>query len=173
MHTNVVRYDALSLLARSPDPYYQVRSAPSHPKAVAFLDTWRAHAHERDLVISKDLPSRPFARFLDNLMIAEPIENDTDFRIRLAGSSLRQRYQREVSGERFSALFSPLIAEENIARLRKVQRTGTPSILSAAIIIDDAPRVQYEVILLRVLAPDETTMWNIVGIFMQAVQPPQ
>ena len=168
MHSNVVRNDALALFAGSHDPYHQVRAAPSHPKAVAFLDTWRAHARERDLVVGKDLPSRPFARFLDNLMIAEPIENGADFRIRLAGSSLRKRYRREVSGERFSTLFSPLVAEENIARLHKVQRTGIPSVLLAAVITDDAPPVRYEVIMLRALAPDETTMWNVIGIFMPA-----
>ena len=166
MRSSSATTDALTLFAASSDPYYQARTEPVHPKAVAFLDTWRTHAHGRDLVIGKDIPSRPFARFLDNFMLAEPIENDTDCRIRLAGSSLRKRYKREVSGERFSKLFSPAIAAENLARLRKVRETGTPSIFSAVIIADGAPTLQYEVLVLRALASDEVTMWNVLGIFM-------
>ncbi|MDA8093274.1 MAG: PAS domain-containing protein [Betaproteobacteria bacterium] len=165
MRANSATANALAFFSASSDPYYQIRVEPAHPDAAAFLVTWREHTHSRDVVIGKDIPSRPFARFLGNLMIAETIDDDTDCRIRLAGSSLRQRYKREVSGRRLSELFSPPIAADNLARLRKVRETGGAFIHAAAVMPDVAPPLYYEVLLLRALAPNETAMWNIIGIF--------
>ena len=51
-------------------------------------------------------------------------------------------------------------------RLREVRRTGVPIIFDAAIIRDDDPTLSYEIRLLRVLAPDERTYWNVVASFM-------
>ena len=145
-------------------PIHTIKSVPHSriPTPRYFLlrgASTRAHA------IGKDIPSRPFARFLGNLMIAEPIDDDTDCRIRLAGSSLRQRYKREVSGRRLSELFSPVIAADNLARLRKVREMGRAFIHTAAVMPDDTPPLHYEVLLLHALAPNEAAMWNVIGIF--------
>lgn len=156
----------MTFFTASPDPYYQIRGEPVHPLATEFLEVWRSESRSRDLVVGKDIPSRPFARFLSQLLILEPIEGDSDFRIRIAGDALRKRYGRDVTGLQFSELYSSPVAADNLMRLREVRRTGIPIIFDAAIIRADAPALCYETLLLRILAPDERTYWNIVGIFM-------
>lgn len=156
----------MTFFAASADPYYQIRAEPAHPLAAEFLALWREECRARDLVVGKDIPSRPFARFLTHLMIVEPIEDGADCRIRIAGEAVRKRYGRDVKDARFSELFSPAMCADNMMRLREVRRTGVPIIFDAAIVRDDAPALCYEVLLLRILAPDERTTWNVIGIFM-------
>ena len=114
----------MTLFSASSDPYYQIRAEPLHPLAAEFLGVWREVSRARELVVGKDMPSRPFARFLSHLMTVEPVDDDTDGRIRVAGSALRKRYGRDVTGARFSELFSSLVAADNLMRLREVRRTG-------------------------------------------------
>ena len=166
MHRKPTVTGVLTLFSASPDPYYQVRAEPLHPLATEFLGVWRDESRKGELVVGKDLPSRPFARFLSNLMTVEPIDGDTDGRIRVAGNALRKRYGRDVTGVRFSELFSSPVATDNLMRLREVRRTGTPIIFDATVIRADSPALCYETLLLRILAPDERTYWNVVGIFM-------
>ena len=162
--SNVTR--VMTFFSASPDPYYQIRAEPAHPVAIEFLSLWREEACTRELIVGKDVPSRAFARFLSYLTIVEPIDNDTDCRIRVAGDAVRQRYKRDVKDVRFSDIFSSAVAADNMMRLREVRRTGIPIIFDAAIIHDDAPAICYEALLLRIFAPDEQTYWNVVGIFM-------
>ncbi|MBU6297661.1 MAG: PAS domain-containing protein [Alphaproteobacteria bacterium] len=156
----------LTLFSASADPYYQIREEPSHPMAAELVALWREESRTRDPVVGKDIPSRPFARFLSHLMIVEPVEDDTDCKIRIAGDVIRKRYGRDVKDAQFSELFSPAVFRDNMMRLREVRRTGVPIIFDATVIPDDGPSFSYEVVLLRVLSPDERTYWNIVGIFM-------
>ena len=150
----------------SPDPYYHILAEPLHPHAVAFLGMWRYKSYMRELVVGKDLPSPSFVRFLANLMTVEPTDDDTDGCIRVAGSALRYRYGRDVTNARFSQLHTAPGAADNLMRLREVRRTGTPIVYRATVIRARAPALRYETVLLRILAPDECTYWNVVGIFI-------
>lgn len=158
---------ALALFA-TPDPEYQTRVEAADQVAKAFLARWIEQAKDGDLVIGKDIPSRAFARYLANLMIVEPIEEGRDCLIRLAGSLVRRRYGREVSGERLSALFSPAAFKQNLARMQAVRETGAPSVLVGTVPQDDAPPLRFDAIILRAWAPKKDAMWNVVGIFVHA-----
>ena len=155
------------LFSASPDPYYHVLAEPLHPLAVEFLAVWRGVSSLHELVAGKDLPSRPFMRFLANLMTIEPIDDDADGRIRVAGNALRDRYGRDVTNARFSSLYTSPGAADNLMRLREVRRTGTPIVFGATIIRTRVPPLSYETILLRIRAPDEYAYWNVMGIFMR------
>ena len=65
----------------------QVLEVPTHPKAIRLLEFWNERAVD-GIVIGRDVPSRKIADLLSHISIGEPIEGGTDFRIRLAGSSL-------------------------------------------------------------------------------------
>ena len=127
---------------------------------------WREESRTREPVVGKDIPSRPFARFLSHLMIVEPIDGDTDCKVRIAGEAVRKRYGRDVKDAQFCELFSPVVFRDNMMRLHEVRRTGVPIVFDATVIPDDGPAFSYEVVLLRALAPDERTYCNVVGIFM-------
>ena len=147
------------------DPDYEIRAEPLHPDGQAFLACWETYADERDLVIGQDIPSRPFACFLANLMVAEPNADQSDCSIRLAGTSVRQRYGQDVSGKNLSALFSSVIFELTRKRLQIVRETGIPLILGVTVPRQDAPSLHFEVIMLRAYAPDRRAMWNVIATF--------
>lgn len=167
MPSSFAPVNAIALLT-APDPRYAVCAEPSHPEARKFLAVWRKHAAGVDIKIGKDIPSRAFARFLTNLMIVEPIEGGSDCRIRLAGTLVRRRYGREVSGERLSALFSRDTFEQNLARMKAVRETGTPLVLAGTLEHEDATPLNFEVIILRARAAKDDAIWNVVGIFLHA-----
>lgn len=152
-------------LFTAPDPEYQPLDQPTHPDAQAFLGVWRERAKNGDLVIGTDIPSRPFARFLSNLMIVEPVEDGRDCRIRLAGTLLRQRYGREVSGERFSALFSGTTFAGNLSRMQTVRETGTPLILAGSVAREEKLPLCFDTVVLRARAPKSDALWNVIGVF--------
>ena len=156
---------ALALFA-TPDPDYEMRREPANQAAKAFLARWTEQANNGDLVIGKDIPSRAFARYLANLMIVEPVEEGNDCLIRLAGSLVRRRYGREVSGERLSALFSQTAFKQNVVRMQAVRETGSPSVLVGTVRQDDAPPLRFDAIILGAWAPKNDAMWNVVGIFV-------
>lgn len=144
--------------------------APTHHKARDFLAVWRESCQDGDIVIGTDIPSRPFARLLENLMVVEPVEDGRDGLVRVAGTSLRERYGREVSGKRLSTLFSPDVFAQNLARMRAVRETGSPLILTGSVPRQAAPPQRFEAIIIRARAPKTDALWNAVGIFAHQVR---
>lgn len=141
----------------TPDPTYCICREPTHPSARVLLMRWFEQSAHGDIVVGKDIPSHHFAKLLSHLMILELIDGDTDCHIRLAGTSLRRLFRREVSGERLSELYSASTLEQQLARLREVRRTGEPIILAATMARADAPP----------FAHDEVRWWNVIGIFVR------
>jgi hypothetical protein len=156
-----------SLFSGSAHVSCQIRSAPTHPEAQQFLACWRGRSTQGNIVIGRDIPSRPFAKYLAHLMVAEPLA-DADYHIRLAGTLLPRYFGRDVSGERLSDVFQPPLCEQHLAAMRDVRRTGEPVILAGTIASQLLPLRSFEEVIVRAFAPDEVTIWNVVGMFVQA-----
>ncbi len=157
----------LSQTAYALDPVYGTCQEPKQPDACALLSCWCEQATKQDLVIGKDIPSRAFAKFLSHIMIVEPMDSDTNGLIRLAGTALRLRYGTEASGKRLSEFYSSTILPQYLAYLRGVRDTGEPLILEASYLRDDALHFVSDEIVLRALAPDGVSMWNVVAVFLR------
>jgi hypothetical protein len=79
--------------------------ALTHPDAVLAIDFWQARPAD-GIRMGRDVPSRAIARLLSRTAIYEPIDNGADFKVHLAGTNLRQRFGRDITGESITQLFS-------------------------------------------------------------------
>ena len=147
------------------EPTYRICREPKQPDARLLIARWREHSAKKDITIGKDIPSRAFAKFLSHIMVVEPINNDSDGQVRLAGTALRSRYGTEATGKRLSEMYPPTILPQYLAYLRNARTSGAPLILETTLPQDAAPPVAFEKIILRALAPDQISMWNVVGMF--------
>lgn len=84
----------------------KVLDKPNHPNAQALLEFWREHEKSGGVRMGRDIPSRALARYLPNIIIAEPLSQWDDARIRLAGTAFMERFGRDVAGELTSRLYA-------------------------------------------------------------------
>jgi hypothetical protein len=158
----------LSWGAIAPSPDYVethiLRAAPVHRGARTLLETWRAREAEGRFVVGRDVPSRGLARVLSGLALYEPLYTG-DFRVRLAGHSLRRRFGRDVTGENLSRLMDATQFSRHAAQMKALLETGTPLIVEVRMHEEGRLRLCYELVALRVFAPDGRTPWVLSGSF--------
>ncbi len=154
-------------IAYAADPIYRTCQESKQPGARLLVTRWREHTTKGDIVIGRNIPSHAFARLLSHIMIVEPINGDTDGRIRLAGTAIRSRYGTEVSGKHLSELYSPAVLQQHLTHLRNARNAGEPLILEATVMRHEASPLVFDKIVLRAFAPDQISMWNIVGVFIR------
>ena len=154
--------------AAAPKPSYVethiVRAAPVHRSARMLLETWRAREAEGRFVVGRDVPSRGLAKVLSGLVLYEPLYTG-DFRVRLAGHSLRRRFGRDVTGENLSRLMDEVQFSRHAAQMQLLLETGKPLIVEVRMHEEGRLRLCYELLALRVFAPDGKTPWVLGGIF--------
>jgi len=141
-----------------------LRSAPVHRGARVLLETWHAREAEGRFVVGRDVPSRGLAKVLSGLALYEPLRTG-DFRVRLAGHSLRRRFGRDVTGEKLSRLMDEAQFSRHAAQMRALLETGWPLIVEVRMHEEGRLRLCYELVALRVFAPDGRTPWVLSGIF--------
>jgi hypothetical protein len=83
---------------------YACVDALTHPDAALAVDFWQARPAD-GIRMGRDVPSRAIARLLSRTAIYEPVDSGMDFKVHLAGTSLRQRFGRDVTGESITQLF--------------------------------------------------------------------
>ena len=141
-----------------------VRAAPVHRGARTLLEVWRAAEAAGRFVVGRDVPSRSLARVLSGLALYEPLYTG-DFRVRLAGHALRRRFGRDVTGETLSRLMDAAQFSRHAAQMHGLLETGTPLVVEVRLHKDGRLRLCYELVALRVFAPDGRTPWVLSGIF--------
>ena len=144
--------------------YVRVEAA-AHSDSRHLIAVWRECCAGDGFVVGRDIPSRPLASLLRSLMVNEPIEDGADYRIRLAGSSLRRRYGREITSLRLSELFSPEAYIPHPAITKEALAAGEPRILDVREEEFGQPRHHREVVVLPVLSPDRSAKWVLAGVF--------
>jgi hypothetical protein len=141
-----------------------VRAAPVHRGARLLLETWHAREAQGRFVVGRDVPSRALAKILSSLVLYEPLYTG-DFRVRLAGHALRRRFGRDVAGETLSRLMDQTQFARHAGRMRGLLETGRPLVAEVRIEEEGRLRLCYELVVLRVLAPDGRTPWVLSGMF--------
>lgn len=150
----------LSWGATAPAPHsvetHILRAAPVHRGARILLEAWRAREAEGRFVVGRDVPSRGLARILSGLALYEPLYTG-DFRVRLAGHSVRRRFGREVTGENLSRLMDEAQFARHAAQMKTLLESGTPLIAEVRLHEGERLRFCYELVVVRVFAPDGRT----------------
>jgi len=154
--------------AAAPKPDYVethiLRVAPVHRGARTLLETWRTAEADGRFVVGRDVPSRGLARVLSGLALYEPLYTG-DFRVRLAGHALRRRFGRDVTGETLSRLMDEAQFSRHAAQMHQLMETGHPLIVEVRMHEEGRLRLCYELVALRVFAPDGRTPWVLSGLF--------
>jgi hypothetical protein len=140
-------------------------SKPAHFGAKLLFDRWIALQAEGGFVIGRDVPCRRLTTVLRNLAIYEPVEGGKDFRVRLAGSALIRRFARDITGRTVSEIFEKGDFEFHRANLLEVSATGSPFMLEVHLVAGEKTYLHFEVLGLKVLAPDRRSVWVLGGIF--------
>jgi hypothetical protein len=144
---------------------FKVIAEPAHADSAALLEFWHARMADGGFVVGRDVPSRPLARLLRNLTVYEPTADGRDLRVRLAGATIRRRFDRDITGQKLSELFSPEDFTHHSRGTFKAIRTGRPVVLDSKLKRNGVIEMHLEIVVLPVLAPDLVTPWVLVGLF--------
>jgi hypothetical protein len=151
----------------TPGAFHEIviaRDRPVHRGARQMLETWQAREAQGRFVVGRDVPSRDLARVLSGLALFQPILHG-DFRVRLAGLALRRRFGRDVTGEKLSELMDSAQFARHAAGLRELLESGKPLVVETRVMDAGRMRMCYELVAVRVFAPDGETPWVMSGMF--------
>jgi hypothetical protein len=138
-----------------------VKERPAHHGARLLLENWAAQ--KQRFVVGRDVPSRALAKVLSGLALYEP--EGGDFRVRLAGMGLRRRFGRDVTGERLSVVLGGAQFETYRRPMERLLATGKPLVVEMRMTEEGRTKLCFELVALRVFAPDGETPWVMSGIF--------
>ena len=85
--------------------------------------------------------------------------------LRLAGSALIRRFARDITGRRVSEIFDGGDFEFHRASLLEASVTGRPFMLDVKLVAGERTYLHFEILGLKVLAPDRSRVWVLGGIF--------
>jgi hypothetical protein len=146
--------------------HYHRAEQPRHRDAKTLLAYWRACiAKGSGFVVGRDIPARPIANILSNIVLCEPLSNGMDMRVRLAGSMVRHRVLPVSKGSLLSEDFSGEDFKHHLALCFEAMRSGVPVILDSSLKRGVIEEIHSEVLLLPVTAADLTSTWLLAGMF--------
>lgn len=147
------------------DRYARV-DEPRHRDAQKLLDYWTTCiARSGDFVVGRDIPARPIAALLRNIVVCEPLPDSTDLKVRLAGDMARRRFNGDIKGARLSELFSGQDLKHHLAASFDVIRTRHPITIDSSLKRGDIEEMHFEILVLPVTAPERNATWLLVGMF--------
>jgi hypothetical protein len=155
-------------VAGSAQDVHTVLSEQVHRDARFLYDEWRKQASAGGFMVGIHVPSRRLARVLPALSIYEPVDGGRDFHVRLAGTALRRRFGRDITGAKLSEVFSGKRLDYYAGRMRRVLTDGEPFMLDLRVVHDGLTRLRFEWLGLQVFSPDCRHPWIMTGHFLYA-----
>lgn len=163
---------ALGLVWNNVDPLTadldEVRKELSEPTqfgAKLLLEHWKAKQAEDGFVVGRDVPSRALSCVLRNLALFEPVDDMSDFRVRLAGTAFMRRFGRDITGLKFSEIYTPGTFASRRAGMRDVIGDRKPCVIDAKLTRGTRTFLHFEAVRLPVWAPDREAAWVLDGLF--------
>jgi hypothetical protein len=147
------------------DVSFEELAAPLHSSAQELLAYWKTCRARGDFVMGRDVPARAIARLTKNFVVFESSRSPGDFRFRLVGSVLQDRFGRDVSGLLISEVYDSATAHSFQLSLDKVIGTQMPvfQVVRVKGVLGD---VRWpETILLPMKSPDKCDDWILCGLF--------
>ena len=113
--------------------------------------------------MGRDVPARPIAALMKHLVVFEPVAGD--FRYRLVGSIMRQRFGRTITGLSIFEVYDAATATSLEGFLKQVVARQSPIALKVEVKGTLGDVLRPQAILLPMKAADETTPWILMGLF--------
>jgi hypothetical protein len=143
---------------------YRAIDALSHPEATTALRFW-ARRPQDGLMIGRDVPSRAIARLLSHIAIYAPLADGSDAVVHLAGSGLRMRFGRDITGLMMSQVFLPEDFQVRLAAIKDVIKCGEPRLAEIVHRTGGLEILRLELLTLPVLAPNGKDRWALAFVF--------
>jgi hypothetical protein len=142
--------------------------APRRGEAHLLTAFWKMRPPD-GLIIGRDIPSRKIARHLAHVLIWEPLPDNEDARLNLAGEALRLRFGGNAIGHRFSELVDPAIVPFFLKEMHKLLaadecvcfdvRQQRPDLGDG--IVD----LHFELVIFPVWSPGRKARWILNGVY--------
>ena len=142
-------------------------SEAQHPLSLALLEYWRELERDGGMRLGRDIPARALAAVLPYTIIAQPVGQWDNARVRLAGTALVERFGRDITGMMQSEIFGP---DPNshliILKLsRRAVKTRDPSLIETRISKAGIEAMRLEIVLVPINSPDGSEVWGLGGVF--------
>jgi hypothetical protein len=146
--------------------FYTRAEEPSHPGAIKLLDYWRdCMANGDGFVVGRDIPARPIASLLQNVIVTEPLPDGSDMRIRVTGAAVRRRFAGTSKGHFLSEFFPPGRFAPYQRCISDFLRVGQPVVFDSRLGRSGCGRLHAEIALMPVKSSDRTGDWLLAGLF--------
>ncbi len=143
---------------------YRIIDTLTHPDASTALRFWARRPHD-GLMIGRDVPSRAIARLLSHVIVYAPNEDGSDAVVHLAGSGLRMRFGRDVTGLKLSQIFVPEDFRVRLEALHDVITRGEPRLAEIIHHTSDIELLRVELLTMPVTAPNGIDRWVLAFAF--------
>jgi len=138
--------------------------APRHQGAKKLLAFWNTRP-AGGIVVGRDVPSRAIASLLSHIVVWEPLEDNSDMKVRLAGAALSRRFPGDLKGRTMSDLFPAEQFRRTLTESKQVFESGKPLVLDSQVMRGTIEVLHLEVVLLPIRSPDGKRPWLLSGVF--------
>jgi hypothetical protein len=143
----------------------RVLAAPTHSAAKALLAYWQSKAPVDGLPLRKDIVAAEIPRLLSNLMIIEPVADGSDWKYRLVGTALAERYGFDWTGKLLTELLDAATAPAIVQFYNDVAAARTAAIVTGRVQTQGREHIVYECVALPILGSDGASVWVLLGVF--------
>lgn len=143
---------------------YRPVAAPTHPQAGKALAFWDARPAD-GIIIGRDVPSRAIASVLSRIIVHEPINGGSDLKVRVAGTAIRRRFGRDITGSTLSELFPTPAFPSRLESVLTAIETNAPQFADCQLSNGSLGILHSELVILPILAPDRVSKWAITFVF--------
>jgi len=138
---------------------------PVHFGARLLFEHWRELQGSGGFVVGRDVPARQLGGILRNLAIFEPLEDCSDFRVRLAGTAFLRRFGRDITGLKLSEIVQAACFERHRANMAEIVRSGAALAYDVKLRRGKRTVLHAEALRLLVQSADRTRTWVLSGLF--------
>jgi hypothetical protein len=143
---------------------YQPIAAPTHPQAGSALAFWDARPAD-GIIIGRDVPSRAIASMLSTIIVHEPINGGSNLKVRVAGTAIRRRFGRDVTGSTLSELFPTPAFPSRLKSVLTAIETNAPQFADCQFNNGSLGILHSELVILPIFAPDRVSKWGLSFVF--------
>jgi hypothetical protein len=149
------------------DHKFRMVETPAHPQTRHLLAYWQACLARGGMRMGRDIPARVLAPLMKHLIVAEPVGDWADARLRLVGSAMSAYFGRDASGALLSDMFAG--THEDLRLLLDGARAAIAFNLSGIaehnIVDGHTVILRQEMSVMPLYAPRGNTRWVLVGTF--------
>jgi hypothetical protein len=102
---------------------------------------------------------------LSHVIVQEPINGGNDLKVRVAGTAVRRRFGRDITGDIMSNLFQAPTFPARLKSVLTAIETGAPQFADCQLSNGSLEILHSELVILPILAPDRVSKWAMTVVF--------